>query len=289
MSTPDRAGWYDDPDDDSRLRYFDGIIWSDRTEPKSTRVARVPADPAAGVEGGSPAGDVPGHAAPGTDVFGRQTQQPSAPQWQQPTGPGHPGHSGYSGYAAAPEPTTEDGQPLASYGARAGAYIIDGLVVAVLNLLVTGWAWWLWMADYWDFVYGAALEGNQDAVNDLTPAELTGMFDWQYFFIAAGLSLLLQAVYHVGFLSTRSATPGKMLLGISVRKVERPGRISAGTAFMRMLLPLSVGVFSLIPLVSYLVFFVTLADLIWPAKDPRRQALHDKIAGTQVVRGRQQR
>ena len=56
MSTPERAGWYDDPEDETQLRYFDGIIWSERTEPKSTRVARVPADPAAGVEGGSEGG-----------------------------------------------------------------------------------------------------------------------------------------------------------------------------------------------------------------------------------------
>ena len=45
----------------------------------------------------------------------------------------------------------------------------------------------------------------------------------------------------------------------------------------------------MVPLLSYLVFFVTLADLLWPLRDPRRQALHDKIAGTQVVRGRQPR
>ena len=109
------------------------------------------------------------------------------------------------------------------------------------------------------------------------------------FAIFAGISIVLGLIYHVGFLRARNATPGKMMLGLSVRRVDQPGRLAVGTAFMRMLLPLSVGVFSLIPLVSYLVFFVTLADLIWPAKDPRRQALHDKIAGTQVVRGRQPR
>ena len=27
------SGWYDDPDDDTQLRYWDGILWSDRTMP----------------------------------------------------------------------------------------------------------------------------------------------------------------------------------------------------------------------------------------------------------------
>ena len=104
-----------------------------------------------------------------------------------------------------------------------------------------------------------------------------------------GITLLVQTAYHVGFLSTRSATPGKMVLGLSVRSVDRAGRIGVGTAFMRILLPLAIGVLSVIPLVSYLMSFVAIADLVWPIKDQRRQALHDKIAGTQVVRGKQPR
>ena len=302
MSTPERAGWYDDPDDDSRLRYCDGIIWSDRTEPKQTRQPRPPAepttggDPAGGPYAGASGGPAAGQPRPGTDVFGRPTPTETHGQWQghgqrqgQHQWPGHGGHTPAAHGYAQPEPTTADGQPLASYGPRVGAYIVDGLIVAVLNLLVAGWAWWLWLADYWNFVYDAALRGDQGAIEGLTPGELTAMFDWTYFFIATGLSLLVQCVYHVGFLRARNATPGKMMLGLSVRRVDQPGRLAVGTAFMRMLLPLGVGLLSMVPLLSYLVFFVTLADLLWPLRDPRRQALHDKIAGTQVVRGRQPR
>ena len=300
MSTPERAGWYDDPEDDSRLRYFDGIIWSDRTVPKQTRSAQPPPS----TEPVAPSG------GPGTDVFGRPTsasgqthQAPvhpsahvSAPGQQSGHQQGQPGwgmppqhQQAAWGQQVTAEPTTEDGQTLAGYGARAGAYIIDVLIVGVLNLLLTGWAWWLWMADYWSFAWDAGMSGDPDAVNDLSPEELLGFFDWQYFAIAVGLSLLLQAAYHIGFLATRSATPGKMLLGLSVRRADRAGRLSVGTAFMRMLLPLSVGVCSMIPLLSYLVWLVAVVDLLWPLKDPRRQALHDKIAGTQVVRGKQPR
>lgn len=296
MSTPESAGWYDDPEDDSQLRYFDGIIWSDRTVPRHApaRQTTPPIDPAGPQEG------------PGTDVFGRpaagahtgtptghQTQhghQPPQGTWGQQPGWGAPQQPGGWQQQAGPvEPTTPDGQPLAGYGARAGAYVIDLLILAVLNVIVTGWAWYLWMADYWTFVWDAAMAGDQDAVNELRPEELLAFFEWRYLFIAMGLSLLLQAVYHVGFLATRSATPGKMMVGLSVRRVDRPGSLGVGTAFMRLLLPLSVGVVSMVPLLSYLVWMVSLADLLWPIKDQRRQALHDKIAGTQVVRGKQPR
>ncbi|MGO1165856.1 MAG: RDD family protein [Janibacter sp.] len=290
MSTPESAGWFDDPEDDSRLRYFDGIVWSDRTVPRHAPPKQRPApvDPAA------PEG-------PGTDVFGRPTggagqhphaQQPDPRQPQQPWGGQQPQHGQQAGWgqqAPAAVPATQDGQPLAGYGARVGAYLIDLLIVALLNLLVAGWAWYLWMADYWTFVWDAAMAGDQDAVNNLTPEQMLGFFDWKYLFIATGLSLLVQAAYHVGFLAARNATPGKMMLGLSVRRVDRPGPLGVGTAFMRMLLPLGVGVFSMVPLLSYLLWFVSVADLVWPIKDPRRQALHDKIAGTQVVKGKQPR
>ncbi|WP_435199448.1 RDD family protein [Janibacter sp. GS2] len=279
MSTPESAGWYDDPEDDSRLRYFDGIIWSDRTVPRQARSAQP-----------TPSSEpVSSQHGPGTDVFGRPTGHIGQPTQPGPAGWGAPHQQPWGPPASTAEPTTVDGQPLAGYGARAGAYLIDLVILGLLNLLVSGWAWYLWMADYVTYVWDAALAGNQDAVNELTPEQLLGFFSWQYFFVAVGLSLLLQTAYHVGFLATRNATPGKMMLGLSVRRVDQPGRLGVGTAFMRLLLPLTVGVFSVVPLLSYLVWFVSVADLLWPIKDERRQALHDKIAGTQVVKGKQPR
>ena len=41
--TPDRAGWFDDPDNSEQLRYFDGILWTSHTTPRRT----VWKDPAA--------------------------------------------------------------------------------------------------------------------------------------------------------------------------------------------------------------------------------------------------
>lgn len=222
---------------------------------------------------------------PGTDVFGRPTQarraagHGPASHTQHPAQPhAHPGGT---------ELRTADGQPLATYGARVGAYLIDSVILMILNAIIAGWAWWLWAADYWRFVWQAALEGDQEAVNSLDTQQMLNFFDWGYLFIAVGLGLLVLAVYQIGFLATRNATPGKMMLGLSVRRVDRQGRLGVGTAFMRLLLPLTVGVFSLVPLVSYVLFFLSTADLLWPIRDPKRQALHDKIAGTVVVKGKQ--
>lgn len=282
MSTPERAGWYDDPEDESRLRYFDGIIWSDRTVPKQTRWAQPVTDPAQPATG--PAQPGTGPAQPGTDVFGRPTPPGGAqpPYGQAPHGQAPYGHAA----AATPEATTTDGQPLAGYGVRVAAYILDGFILAIINLVVAGWALWLWVADYWGFAWDAAVSGNQDAVRDLSPDELWGLFDWQYFYIALGLMLLVQMLYHVGFLAARGATPGKMVLGISVRRLDRPGPMGVGVAFMRVLLPLTVGVFQTVPLLGYLLGLIGVVDLVWPLRDRNRQALHDRIAGTQVVVGK---
>ena len=41
----------------------------------------------------------------------------------------------------------------------------------------------------------------------------------------------------------------------------------------------------IVPLVSGLYFIVFLLDYLWPLWDDKRQALHDKVAATQVVCG----
>ena len=46
MDMPTRAGWYDDPENDQQLRYFDGVVWTKHTTPRSTRPARGRRSPA---------------------------------------------------------------------------------------------------------------------------------------------------------------------------------------------------------------------------------------------------
>jgi uncharacterized RDD family membrane protein YckC len=69
-------------------------------------------------------------------------------------------------------------------------------------------------------------------------------------------------------------TLGKMAVGIKVVRGADGGRVSYARAFGRALAESALG-FGTLPLV--LSYF-------WPLWDRRRQALHDKIAGTTVVR-----
>ena len=76
-----------------------------------------------------------------------------------------------------------------------------------------------------------------------------------------------------------------MALGISVRRADRPGAPGVATAIKRYLLVIVTGVLGLIPVVGSLGGLVTIIDLLFPLWDQKRQALHDKIGGTVVVKG----
>lgn len=290
MSTPERAGWYDDPEDESRLRYFDGIIWSDRTVPRKTHRSAPPvaAAPTAG-HGTDPAaqGHVP--TAPGTDVFGRSTGHPAGPPAAHPYGAqgGSPYGATPDGNQAqrTPEPLAADGRPLASYGSRAAAYMIDAAILGVLNVVLAGWAWWFFMADYWSFAMDLVM--NDPGGQMPSVEQVSSMLNYRYFFIALAIGFVVEAIYHVGFLVARNATPGKLVMGISVQRVTGAGRLGVGVSFMRALLPLGLRV--LWGLTCLFDVVVRAVDLLWPIKDPKQQALHDKIAGTQVVQGKQPR
>ena len=76
-----------------------------------------------------------------------------------------------------------------------------------------------------------------------------------------------------------------MALGISVRRADRPGpaRHRHGRAT-----PAALGhADRAVHLGIY--FIVFLLDYLWPLWDDKRQALHDKVAATQVVVGKQPR
>jgi uncharacterized RDD family membrane protein YckC len=111
--------------------------------------------------------------------------------------------------------------------------------------------------------------------------------DWIVIWIALGVLtaavggrglapvLLVPFVYFTVLHGTTGRTLGKLLLGTAVRR-QHGASIETGTAFVRVL---AQGVLIVIPL----GFFV---DSLWPLWDARRQSLHDKVAGTVVVRVR---
>src|SRR6476659_2826124 len=76
-----------------------------------------------------------------------------------------------------------------------------------------------------------------------------------------------------------------MHIGIRVRRADAPGPLDIVTAIRRRLL----SALQLVPFVSGAYFIVFLLDGLWPLWDDKRQALHDKVARTQVVEGKQPR
>ena len=179
--------------------------------------------------------------------------------------------------------TTADGIPLASYGLRVAAYIIDSIIVGLLGLLVGGW-----------FLV-KAMTPVFDALGDLataTPDDINAaiaLLDVRYVGYYSAVALILSMAYNFFFLTRWSATPGKRILGISVRRTDRAGILDVGSASRRVAFTSLLSALGNLPFIGFVALAATVADLLWPLSDPRRQALHDKVADTQVVVGHQKR
>jgi uncharacterized RDD family membrane protein YckC len=98
-------------------------------------------------------------------------------------------------------------------------------------------------------------------------------------FGGAMVSLVMAAVYYAILNgSEMGQTFGKRAMGIQVRDAAGSGgTIGLQRAGLRYV---TVGLFRIVPFFG----LFTLLDGLWPLWDRRRQALHDKIAGSVVVR-----
>jgi uncharacterized RDD family membrane protein YckC len=108
---------------------------------------------------------------------------------------------------------------------------------------------------------------------------------WMLGFSFLGIAVAI--VYNVFFLVRWGATPGKRLAGISVRLRDQPGTLTVSTALRRYGFVAVIDALGNVPGASLLSLPLWAVDHIFPAFDPQRQALHDKVAGTVVVVGRQ--
>jgi Protein of unknown function (DUF2510) len=125
MSQP--PGWYDDPQDPSQQRYHDGAGWTDMRRPR-----QQPGQP--GQHGTAYPGPAPytGHQQQ------VHPQQGYAAGYQPP--PAYPPQNYPPGYGYPPRvPSTPDGAVLSGWWRRVGARIIDGLIVMVVALPLTGY------------------------------------------------------------------------------------------------------------------------------------------------------
>jgi uncharacterized RDD family membrane protein YckC len=192
-------------------------------------------------------------------------------------------------------PTTEDGQPLASFWMRVLAYLCDTFLFGMVSLV---------------FTLPAQIEVQrqmltlQDQMNrriergrDPQLGQFYEQMMQTYSDHAIGLFLVPLLVVIVGqaaFLRWKGATPGKLICGLRVRRLAEPGRLPWSAIAARVgvqflvadviyVLGAASGSFALLILSAFAATGFSLIDDLLAARSNRR-ALHDMAAGTVVVR-----
>ncbi|MFG3598567.1 RDD family protein [Micromonospora chersina] len=297
-----QPGWYVDPADPETRRYWDGEGWIgapipvDATPPEgppppepepaaapAAAAAPHPGQPAP-VTGAHPGGPVPGPwsgppaGGPGQPWPG-QPGQPgpwAGPPGQQGPPPGWP-YPGWPGRPPAPRP---HGLPLASYGVRLVARLIDLGVVFLLNAVVNGWFVWRYIEEISPYLRESvrrSLAGETSTEGLPQPGEQAAGLQIAILLIATALWF----AYEVPSMAARGQTFGKRLMGVRAVPVEADQPLGFGRATRRWS---TLGLPTLLWYCCGLGLLLQFVDAVSPLFDqPLRQALHDKRAQTVVV------
>ncbi len=154
---------------------------------------------------------------------------------------------------------------FAGFWRRLVAFMIDSTIVTIVFVV-------LCVIAALAFFFGAMSADNNSWINNL--ANLKGFSSVLLLILV--FYIAINTAYFTYFHGTTGRTPGKMLLGLQVYSADGTP-ISFGIAFLR-----AVGY-----LVSSLLGTIPIG-FIWAAFDPKKQAWHDKIAGTVVIIREQQ-
>ena len=208
------------------------------------------------MESGSPPPEQP--EGPQAPAPGSQAPPavPTAPPYEPiPDGPETP-PSGWQQPIAAPQGW--EGRPLASWGSRVGAALLDWLIlfipVALLIVLVV-----------------------VIALNSTGGGIVTG--------ILSGVAYLVAVLFYAPVLMAREGehngqTWGKQIVGIRViRDSGQP--VDIGFAFIREFVVKGL-LFGFVG--SFLFSIPTLIDYLWPLWDDENRCLHDMVVSTHVVK-----
>lgn len=134
----------------------------------------------------------------------------------------------------------------AGFWIRTGATLIDSiLMLLIISPILTA-------------IYGASYWTGKSLV--------MGRWDMLFNYVLPALVVILFWIY-------KSATPGKLITGITIVDAKTGGKISTGQCVGR-----------------YFAYYVSMIPLflgfIWIAFDKRKQGWHDKLAGTVVIRNK---
>ncbi|MFI0796743.1 RDD family protein [Micromonospora rubida] len=304
-----QPGWYVDPADRETRRYWDGEGWIgapipvDATPPEGPPPVEPPppVSPAAppgpqatgpGQQPGSPGAPGPSGPGPFPGWPGPGPQQgPGGGPWQgpghghgPPPGYGHPQgpppgwpYPNWPGHPPAPRP---HGLPLASFGARLMARLIDFGVLFLLNVVVNGWFVYRYVKDvtpYFQEALRRAMAGDSSTEGLPPLGEHTGGLQVAILLIATALWF----AYEVPAMAGNRQTLGKRVMGVRAVPVEANQPLGFGRALRRWS---TLGPPTLLWYCCGLGLLFQLVDALSPLFDhPLRQALHDKRARTVVV------
>ena len=192
-------------------------------------------------------------------------------------------------------PVTEDGVPLAGWWQRVGQYVIDSLIVqaVLLPLSITVQIHLMSsMSRMQSDLLEQADSGEQVDMSRFWNDYLDTFGPAMAIISAAGAALFI--IYGAICLRLEGGTAGMRALRIRVRTVEpRDGRLPGGVVARRLLAPFGPSlVVAACFLLSWPVILVAVGilslwgwlDPLWATWDKRNQTLHDKIAGTVMVR-----
>lgn len=255
-------GWYADPAEPERTRYWDGEGWADDGHAQAATQAAMQtrAQPQA-----SPAG--PG-AIVGPDTRpggGGLLLPPEPPQpYGQPAGPRRP----LTGAPAAMIRLGGQEVRLAAWWQRVLARIIDLLVVSALTVLVC----LPWLLPYLRTAYrNAEQAANPGGRPQFVPLGTRDAL------LVSLVSALLYFGYDLFQHGLWGRTLGKRALGLRVTRSDG-SRLSWRRVAVRS------GLWTLVPAIPTFGLLLQLMDGLWALWDkPWRQSIHDKVAGTVVV------
>jgi uncharacterized RDD family membrane protein YckC len=163
-----------------------------------------------------------------------------------------------------------NGQPLASFGDRFLAYLIDFAILAGVEAVIL----------VPTMIILLVTMSNSETFNaDGTTNTLPSGFFLVFFAVEGAVGLLCLAatyIYSVEMMYRHGQTVGKRALKIRVVCVDPARPLTRGAAAKRWLIQFVAG--AIVP-------FVNLLDGLWQLWDqPLRQCLHDKVAQTVVVK-----
>lgn len=252
MAEVQPSGWYDDPQNDDNLRYWDGVSWTEHVASKHPRYDQgAVVEPAAGASSDQWAA-----------YQAQQDRQGRREGGVRSRGEGHEA-------------------PLAGWWRRVGALVLDWLLVAVVSspLTLSRFAGSSQALDQWMVQTRQAIEAG--AAAPAVPEQFVSDIAF-----ATLVQTVVYILLEVWMLSRWGVTPGRRLTGIRVRPLGVDGPVPVAIGLRRTIVKSLNNLLGGIPLLGTASAFFQIADYLWPLWDKGNQALHDKFAATEVVRSR---